>query len=229
VSPPKLRGRLVVNWQVFDAFGIAFAFTLNLIFARDSYIGWRLMFASGLLPTLPMLALVFAVPESPRFLMKRGLYAEAYRSLLRLRGHPIRAAKEMIYLDAQLEAAEAQLMSWTRTTNADEEVHRPSTFSEKSPATDDDEDYDDIFDVETQHQVSDPDDDAPDTDPSGFWERLKAWGTRMWKGGEPANGQTDPFVELFRETTYLSRVMNLVSHPRVARACESAGLERATC
>jgi hypothetical protein len=199
-----------------------------MIFARDSSIGWRLMFAAGLLPTLPMLALVFAVPESPRFLMKRGLYAEAYRSLLRLRGHPIRAAKEMLTLDAQLEAAEAQLMSHRKRVNVDEEAQR-SRINEKSPRlgtqSDDDDEYDDIFDVETEKKLSDPDDDAPDTDPSGFWERLQAWSVRMLRGGGPAKGQTDPFVELFRETTYLSRVGNLVSHPRVARACESVGVE----
>jgi Sugar (and other) transporter len=224
VSPPKLRGRLVVNWQVFDALGIAFAFTLNLVFARDPDTGWRLMFAEGLLPTLPLLALVFAVPESPRFLMKRGLYAEAYRSLLRLRGHPIRAAKEMFLLDAQLEAAEAHLMR-RRHKAKDVEKLQERFHSDKGTSVDGsggdyDDEYDELFDVETEKKPSDPDDDEPDSDPSGFWARLNAWWLRMWKGGEPIKGQTDPFVELFRETTYGTRLWSLVSHPRVARSSE---------
>src|ERR1700712_2615223 len=82
---------------------------------QDKDVAWRLMIGSGLIPTLPLLILVFACPESPRFLMKRGLYYEAYKSYLRLRGSPIAAAKEMITLDAQLEAAEAKLLESRRT------------------------------------------------------------------------------------------------------------------
>jgi hypothetical protein len=228
VAPPRLRGRLVVNWQVFDAFGIAVSFTLNLIFARDEASGWRLMIAEGILPTLPLLALVFAVPESPRFLMKRGLYDEAYRALLRLRGSPIRAAKEMIYLDAQLEAAEAQLMSrrFEKKVDAEQgmEKNEERRWTVNSGYTEDDDAFDDLFEPEAPKEQVDPDKDEPDTDPSGFWPRLRAWWRRLWTGGGPANGQTDPFFELFRETTYWSRMRNLVGHPRVARATLAAAI-----
>jgi hypothetical protein len=222
ISPPKLRGRLLVNWQIFDAFGIAFAFTLNMIFAHDSQSGWRLMLAEGLLPTLPMLGLVFAIPESPRFLMKRGLYTEAYRSLLRLRGHPIRAAKEMLYLDAQLEAAEAEVMLTKKRKRIKVDEERPASTSHENGRNGvfDDEEDDDIFGDEKEVADTDPDLDEPDNDPSGFWPRLSAWWDRLVKGGTPLPGKTDPFVELFRQTTYWTRVQNLVSHPRVARACK---------
>src|ERR1700712_2930242 len=82
---------------------------------KDKDVAWRLMIGSGIIPTLPLLILVFACPESPRFLMKRGLYYEAYKAYLRLRGSSIAAAKEMISLDAQLEATEAKMLKSSRT------------------------------------------------------------------------------------------------------------------
>jgi hypothetical protein len=40
---------------------------------------------------------IFFCPESPRWLMKHGHYAKGFRSMLRLRAHPIIAARDFYY------------------------------------------------------------------------------------------------------------------------------------
>ncbi|KAF2664939.1 hypothetical protein BT63DRAFT_482841 [Microthyrium microscopicum] len=230
VSPARLRGRLVINWQVFTAFGIFVSFTVNLVCARTK--AWRIMFGSGIVPTLCLLTMVFACPESPRFLLKRGLYIEAYRSYLRLRGSPIAAAEEMITLDAQLQAAEAQLMGKRKAQSDEELANRPVPLTPLPHGTQQEEydDYDDYY--------SDDEDDATTNGkntstteiydgPRGFRQRITAWWSRMWIGNEDLKGDNvarDPFVLQFRDTNYIKRVAHLVIHKRVARASLAAAV-----
>jgi len=56
--------------------------------------GWRWMFGSGALPALLLLSLLFAVPESPRWLAKQQRPAEALAVLSRVSG-PQQAALEL--------------------------------------------------------------------------------------------------------------------------------------
>src|SRR5205809_7178501 len=49
-------------------------------------------------------------PESPRFLVKKRKYHEAYRSLLALRESPLLAARDLFYMHVQL-LAETNLFS----------------------------------------------------------------------------------------------------------------------
>jgi len=104
VSPPHLRGALVMNWQLFTALGIFFGFTANLICAGIGPLAWRFQIASAVLPTLCMLSLVWTVPESPRYLLKNGRLGDAYKSLLALRETPLLAARELYYANAQIQA-----------------------------------------------------------------------------------------------------------------------------
>jgi len=104
VSPPHLRGALVMNWQLFDALGVFFGFTANLICANIGPLAWRFQIASAAIPTLCMLSLVWTVPESPRFLLKNGRLGDAYKSLLALRETPLLAARELYYANAQIQA-----------------------------------------------------------------------------------------------------------------------------
>lgn len=70
---------------------------------------WRWQTASSVLPTIILLTLIFACPESPRFLMKHQRYKEAYKTLLLLRGERILAAKELLYIHYQTEVEMRQL------------------------------------------------------------------------------------------------------------------------
>src|ERR1700759_62746 len=107
---------------------------------------------------------------------------------------------------SQLEAAEAQLIR-----------RRPLTDTEAtSPVEPEPLDDDTIDDLKSDREYDGP---------RGFWQRLQAWWHRMWKGGEPAHGDIDPFVQLFRQTNYLNRVWNLIfNHPRVRRASLAAAV-----
>lgn len=41
-------------------------------------------------------------PESPRWYMKKNRYQKAYKSLLKLRFHPLQAARDLYYIHCQL-------------------------------------------------------------------------------------------------------------------------------
>ncbi|KAK5743289.1 hypothetical protein LTR17_002766 [Elasticomyces elasticus] len=103
VSPAHIRGSLVMNWQLFDAFGIFCGFTANLVVSQVGPTSWRWQVASSALPTIVLLSLIYVCPESPRFLMRRGYYKKAYQNLVLLRYHPILAAKELLYVHCQTE------------------------------------------------------------------------------------------------------------------------------
>lgn len=60
--------------------------------------------ATAIIPAIVLLFLVFVCPESPRFLIRRGRYPEAYISLRRLRGTDIQAARDLFCIHAQLQA-----------------------------------------------------------------------------------------------------------------------------
>ncbi|UZP33199.1 hypothetical protein NXS19_001015 [Fusarium pseudograminearum] len=47
--------------------------------------------------------LIYLCPESPRWYMKKNRYGDAMKSLLRLRNHPVQAARDLYYIHAQLE------------------------------------------------------------------------------------------------------------------------------
>lgn len=65
---------------------------------------WRVLLATAIIPPIVLLFLVFICPESPRFLIQRNRYADAYKSLLELRGTSIQAARDLYYIHAQLQA-----------------------------------------------------------------------------------------------------------------------------
>ena len=60
-------------------------------------IAWRLQLGSAMIPSLFLLFGIFFCPESPRWLMKKDRYDEGFKSMLRLRSHPIIAARDYYY------------------------------------------------------------------------------------------------------------------------------------
>ncbi|KAL6366216.1 hypothetical protein LRP88_00313 [Fusarium phalaenopsidis] len=106
-APTSIRGALVMSWQLFVAFGIMLGFTANLVVVNTGDIAWRLQFGSAFIPAVPLLIGIYFAPESPRWLIKKGRHAKAYRSLLRLRNSPLQAARDLYYIHSQLLAEEA--------------------------------------------------------------------------------------------------------------------------
>lgn len=101
-TPANIRGGLVMSWQVWTAFGIFLGTAANLAVINTGRIAWRLQLGSAFIPAVPLALGIFFCPESPRWLIKKGKYAKAYRSLLKLRNTPLQAARDLYYIHAQL-------------------------------------------------------------------------------------------------------------------------------
>ncbi|KAJ7641857.1 hypothetical protein FB45DRAFT_785998 [Roridomyces roridus] len=109
-APANIRGALVMMWQMWTAFGIMAGDLVDVAFYfipdRSGITGlnWRLMLASAGIPALLVCAQVLFAPESPRWLIGRGRYAEAYKELMRLRFGEVQAARDLYYIHVLLEA-----------------------------------------------------------------------------------------------------------------------------
>ncbi|KAJ0117209.1 hypothetical protein J7T55_003619 [Diaporthe amygdali] len=102
-SPAAIRGALVMTWQLWTAFGICLGTCANLVVGSTGAISWRLQFGSAFIPAVPLMVFIFFCPESPRWYMKKNRYPQAMKSLLRLRNHPVQAARDLYCIYAQLE------------------------------------------------------------------------------------------------------------------------------
>lgn len=72
-------------------------FAANVIVKDVKDIAWRLQLGSAFIPSFILGAGIFFCPESPRWLMKHNRHAEGFQSMLRLRAHPIIAARDYYY------------------------------------------------------------------------------------------------------------------------------------
>ncbi len=77
ISPARLRGRLVAVSQFNIVMGILIAFFSNYLLVGVGVNNWRWMFGVVAIPSLLFFGLLFIVPESPRWLMKKGRPDEA--------------------------------------------------------------------------------------------------------------------------------------------------------
>ncbi|KAF2243377.1 hypothetical protein BU26DRAFT_570074 [Trematosphaeria pertusa] len=102
-SPAQIRGALVMSWQMWTAFGIFLGYCANLAVYQVPVIAWRLQIGSAFIPAVPLTLGIFFCPESPRWYIKKNRYQKAYQSLLRLRFHPVQAARDLYYIHAQLQ------------------------------------------------------------------------------------------------------------------------------
>ncbi|KAG9944492.1 MFS transporter, partial [Aureobasidium melanogenum] len=109
-APAVIRGALVMSWQMWVAFGIMLGFSANLAVAGAGDITWRLQLGSACIPAIPLLIGIYMVPESARWLIKKGRHQDAYKSLVRVRNSPLQAARDLYYIHVQLEAEKAYLL-----------------------------------------------------------------------------------------------------------------------
>ena len=94
-----------MNWQLFDAFGTFLGFSSNLIASKASpQSSWRWQIAAAALPALILMVLIVVIPESPRWLLKKGRFGDAFASLCQLRSTRLLAAAELFHAHAQLQA-----------------------------------------------------------------------------------------------------------------------------
>jgi SP family galactose:H+ symporter-like MFS transporter len=103
VSPPESRGWTVSIFQLAITLGILLAYLVDYAFA--SIQGWRWMFGLAVVPAgIFALGMLF-LPESPRWLAKRGHHDAAHKALLRIRG-PAAAETELREIESSLSLSE---------------------------------------------------------------------------------------------------------------------------
>jgi SP family galactose:H+ symporter-like MFS transporter len=83
ISPQNIRGILVSLNQLAITIGILSAYIIDYYYAASC--NWRLMLGLGIIPAIILLAGTFFLPESPRWLVLKGLITEAHFTLVRIR------------------------------------------------------------------------------------------------------------------------------------------------
>ena len=84
VAPANARGWQVSLFQLAITVGILFAYLVDYAFARTQ--GWRWMFGLAVIPAVIFGAGMFFLPESPRWLLRKGRRETARAMLTRIRG-----------------------------------------------------------------------------------------------------------------------------------------------
>ncbi|KAH6621385.1 hypothetical protein B0J18DRAFT_225472 [Chaetomium sp. MPI-SDFR-AT-0129] len=108
-SPPKLRGALVMQWQMWTAFGIMAGYIADLAFyfvpdhGIELGLNWRLMMGSAMLPAVVVCLLAYKCPESPRWYLTKDRHGDAFASLCHLRFEKVQAARDLFYTYTLLE------------------------------------------------------------------------------------------------------------------------------
>ncbi len=122
ISPPEVRGKFVSVNQLTIVIGILAAQVVNWLIARpvpagataadilnswNGQYGWRWMFGAEAVPALLFFLLMFAVPESPRWLARNGRAGQAEKILARVGGDGF-AAEAMAEIRETLAAADVR-------------------------------------------------------------------------------------------------------------------------
>jgi len=97
MAPARIRGALVMFWQLWVVAGIFLGFCANVIVKDTGDISWRLQLGSAFIPSLVLAIGIFFCPESPRWLMKHGKVAQGFKSMCALRDHNIIGARDYYY------------------------------------------------------------------------------------------------------------------------------------
>ncbi len=83
IAPARVRGALVSVNQMAIVTGILLAYFVNWAFADSGPANWRFMYGAGAIPSVLFFLFLLRVPESPRWLVKKGREEEAGRVLAR--------------------------------------------------------------------------------------------------------------------------------------------------
>jgi SP family xylose:H+ symportor-like MFS transporter len=120
ISPSRMRGRLVSVNQFAIVTGMLIIYFVNYFISRQGDVawnateGWRWMFASGALPSAVFLALLLFVPESPRWLIEKGMKEKAAEVLQKVGGTGF-AESEIKSIEATLDQEVESLRQLFRT------------------------------------------------------------------------------------------------------------------
>ncbi|ORZ03758.1 sugar transporter [Syncephalastrum racemosum] len=97
ISRPGVRGRLITFYQFGVTVGLCVAFWIDYGTSHiPNNLSWRIPIGLQILPPIVMFIGLFALPESPRWLIYRGRFEEAHSILTRLRSNEGECQMEFI-------------------------------------------------------------------------------------------------------------------------------------
>lgn len=96
-SPAAIRGGLVMLWQTLTAFGVVWGPIMGVAFLNVGENNWRYMLGSVFPLPLVVCVMICFVPESPRWLIAKARYQQAYDSFVKLRTNELIAARDFYY------------------------------------------------------------------------------------------------------------------------------------
>ncbi|KAF2202978.1 hypothetical protein GQ43DRAFT_390975 [Delitschia confertaspora ATCC 74209] len=128
-APANIRGALVMMWQMWTAFGIMLGYIVGVAFSGigddacnngtslelNCSRNWRRILASPMVLPLIVVAYVYTLPESPRWLLMKARkgnkkkYEEALLSLISLRHTKLQAARDLFMINHLLQGEEEVL------------------------------------------------------------------------------------------------------------------------
>eukprot|EP00258_Populus_trichocarpa_P011504 XP_002320384.2 sugar transporter ERD6-like 7 [Populus trichocarpa] len=100
IAPKNLRGTLTAVTQLMVATGVSVAFIIGTV------LRWRVLALTGLIPCVILHVGLFLIPESPRWLAKRGREKEFETTLQKLRGRAADISYEAIEIKDYIETLE---------------------------------------------------------------------------------------------------------------------------
>ncbi|VAH54396.1 unnamed protein product [Triticum turgidum subsp. durum] len=121
ISPAASRGSFTSFPEIFINLGILLGYISNYVFSGlPDHLGWRVMLALGIVPSVSIVFALLVIPESPRWLVVQNRAGEAREVLLRVTVSEEEADERL----AEIEAAAASAASSGETVWR--ELTRPS-------------------------------------------------------------------------------------------------------
>lgn len=97
-APKNIRGALVMQWQMFTAFGIMLGYIFAIACQNAEVFGpnsqWRLMIGLTSIPPFIVDLLIPFLPESPRWYIDHNRPKDSFESFCKLRSSKILAARD---------------------------------------------------------------------------------------------------------------------------------------
>src|ERR1700744_1563363 len=112
ISPTRVRGALVTLNQLMITIGILVSYIADYLLSNDADPqSWRWMFLVGFIPALILLIGMLFLPETPRWLISKGRWAEGKAILLKVEDAAM-VDKTLAELETEIKQEGAQKSEW---------------------------------------------------------------------------------------------------------------------
>ena len=116
IAPPARRGAMVGMFQFNITFGILVAYLSNYLIGtlQLGLDEWRWKFSLAAVPGIILFALLFTIPQSPRWLALKGRREEARRILRRIAPDITQMEEDAILLNGSAASIPDRRLNWTK-------------------------------------------------------------------------------------------------------------------